>query len=237
MNLFNSNSKFLDRFFRRVNGLVWDLSTGKLGVHQPDGIYTCDVTVEGTGTNTTSTGQISINPFDQFGIAIPAFASNTPLENVAVGDLIVGAKDVLGWVVEKKAASLVLLDTKGMQKQYNPPKVAMFGQDGVMVVKSLTGLLGGERAGDFQNMLMPLLVMGDGAGLDIEKLIPLMLFSQTNGNGNASGMAGMMQTVMMMQALGGPSGGSIGRGLTASPVFSGSTTGFGSAIPPLTRTR
>lgn len=31
-NLFNQSSRFLDRFFRRVDGLVWDLSTGRLGI-------------------------------------------------------------------------------------------------------------------------------------------------------------------------------------------------------------
>ncbi|MCU1492207.1 MAG: hypothetical protein JWM85_3612 [Acidimicrobiaceae bacterium] len=228
MNLFNNQSKFLDRFFRKVDGLVWDISTGKLGVQGPDGIYTCEIT-EAEG-RTPSTAQISINPFDNFGLAIPAFATNTPHEQIAIGDLIVGAKEVLGWVIEKKPASLVLLDTKGMQKNYNPPKVAMIGQNGSMVVKSLTGLLGNGAQG-FQSSLLPLLVMGEGTNLDLEKMIPLMLFSQQGAGteGAANPMAQMMPMMMMLSAMKG--------GSSSSSSSSSGLTGGNTGVPPLTRTR
>jgi hypothetical protein len=227
MNLFNGNSRFLDRFFRKVDGLVWDITTGKLGVQSDGGIITLELTPAAEGArNAEPTAQVSINPFDQFGIAIPAFATNTNLEQIEVGDLIVGAKEVLGWVIKKNAASLVLLDTKGFQKQYNPPKVAVINQSGAMVVKNLTGLLGDTGAQGFQSALLPLLIMGGDSGLDFEKLIPLMLFSQQGQGGAAgSGIAGMLPTLMMMGALGGSN--------SSTPGIARVTTG----APPLTRNR
>lgn len=226
LNLFNNNSRFLDRFFKKVDGLVWDLSTGKLGVQGTDGIYTVDIQQPENGRGEVS-AQVSINPFDQFGIAIPAFATNTNLEQIEVGDLIVGQKEVLGWVIKKNPASLVLLDTKGFQKQYNPPKVAVINQSGAMVVKNLTGLLGDTGATSFQSSLLPLLVMGGDTGLDFEKLIPLMLFTQQGQAGAAGGLGGMLPTLMMMGALGGGQ---------AAPAVPG-RVGPGFAVPPLTRNR
>lgn len=209
MNLFNAQSKFMDRLFRKVDGLVWDVTTGKLGVDSPDGVYT----LETTAAIPASEGQvavpasynISVNPFDGFGLPIPAFASNTSFEQINAGDLIVGAKGILGWVIDKKVSSLVLLDKDGMQKQYNPPKVAIIGQDGCLVVKSLTGLLGNGAAG-LQSSLLPLLMMGEGSNLDLEKMIPLMLFTQQGqGSEGTNSLAQMMPMMLMMSALKGDS--------------------------------
>jgi hypothetical protein len=202
MNLFNSQSKFLNRLFRKVDGLVWDVTTGKLGIQGNDGVITLEV-AEGEG-NRPATFSISVNPFDGFGLPIPAFASNTPHEQIEIGDLIVGSSKVLGWVIEKKPASLVLLGQDGMQKQYNPPKVAVIGQDGCLVVKSLTGLLGGSGAQSLQSSLLPLLMMGEGTNLDLDKLLPIMLFTQ-QGQGAAGGnaLAQMLPMMMMMGALNG----------------------------------
>lgn len=228
-NLFNQSSRFLDRFFRRVDGLVWDLSTGRLGIQGNDGIITLEVNAavpagEGQEAQPASYN-ISVNPFDGFGLPIPAFAANTPHDQIEVGDLIVGASKVLGWVIEKKPASLVLLSQDGMQKQYNPPKVQVFGQDGSLVVKSLTGLLGDGTQG-FQSSLMPLLLLGGDTGLDMDKLIPLMLFQQGNGAG-ANGMASMLPMLMLLG-----NGGLGGRALQNAPL--GGNVGFGSTgAPPL----
>jgi hypothetical protein len=198
--LFNAQSKFLDRLFRKVDGLVWDVTTGKLGVQGTDGVYTLEETPNEVAGR-PSTYQISVNPFDGFGLPIPAFATNTPHEQISLGDLIVGAKGVLGWVIEKKPASLVLLAQDGMQKQYNPPKVSIIGQDGSLVVKSLTGLLGNNAQG-LQSSLLPLLMMGEGTGLDLDKMLPIMLFTQQGQGANGgNALAQMMPMMLMMGAL------------------------------------
>ena len=224
MNFLNNNnlqSRFLQRIFRKVEGLVWDLTSGKMGIQTKDGIYTCDITTAEDGTVTAG---ISVNPFDGFNLPIPAFAQNTAFDQVAVGDIVIGDTKVLGWVVEKKTASLVLLDQGGMTKQYNPPKDAIMNQSGVMVVKSLTGLLGDGNTASLQNALLPLLVLGgDNASSSLDKVLPLLLLTQQNGgnpqslsgilpllllsgNGNSGSMEKLLPLMLMQGGLGGAQG-------------------------------
>jgi hypothetical protein len=208
--MFDMNSKLMDRFFRKVDNVVWDLMTGKVGIKTKDGI----VTIEGEGDD----AQPVLNMFDQFGVAVPAFAQNTPVDSVQVGDLIMGAKDATGWVVEKKEKSFRILKADGTRTSFVPPKVAMIGFDsGVMVLRSLMNMLpGGSTAlGGMQSMLMPMLMMG-GDSIDLDKIMPMMLFSQVGNTGDPSAtnnqMGNMMQMMMMMQMMGGnkKNGGSTG---------------------------
>lgn len=228
----NISSKFLNRMFRKIDGLKWDLQTGTIGVVGADGsiaslISTHTPAIEATSSEsgtTGSTGQaastsynISVNPFDAFGMAIPAFATQVPFASIREGDMIVGDKNILGWVVGKTAATLKLLDFNGMHKTYQPPKVQILGQDGALVVQSLGGMFGGEAGvGGFQSALMPLLMLkgGDADGLD--SILPLMLFSQMQTSnpaaaataatvgGNPAAAANPMSAMMpmlMMQAM------------------------------------
>lgn len=189
--MFNSNNfsaKFLNRMFRKIEGLKWDLQSGSIGVVGADGSIASLVTShtpaveasEGVAAAAASNSyNISVNPFDAFGMAIPAFATQVPFSAIREGDMIVGDKNILGWVVGKTAATLKLLDFNGMHKTYQPPKVQILGQDGALVVQSLGGLFGGDAGvGGFQSSLLPLLMLkgGDGEGLD--SILPLMLFSQ-----------------------------------------------------------
>lgn len=189
--MFNSkdfSGKFLNRMFRKIDGLKWDLQSGSIGVVGTDSSIASLVTnnipaveaSEGVAAVAASTSyNISVNPFDAFGMAIPAFATQVPFSAIREGDMIVGDKNILGWVVGKTAATLKLLDFNGMHKTYQPPKVQILGQDGALVVQSLGGLFGGDAGvGGFQSSLLPLLMMkgGDGDGLD--SILPLMLFSQ-----------------------------------------------------------
>lgn len=214
MNMNNLNNKLMDRFFRQVDGVVWDLMTGKVGVRTSDGI----ITLEGTGDD----AQVTINMFDQFGLEVPAFAQSTPAATVAVGDLIYGDRKALGWVVSvnvkpstavtdvdssvptSAVKSFTLMTPDGTRKSWTPPKVSMLGFDsGVMVLRSLMNMLPGGNAGlgQMQNMLMPMLMMG-GDGVDLNSIMPLMLFQATNGSGDANGMGNMMQMMLMMQLIG-----------------------------------
>lgn len=196
----NITNKFMNRMFRRIGGLVWDLTSGNLGMKDENGIYTLEVTAD--------SAQIVVNPFDAFGMDIPAFATSTKLEDVAIGDIIVGDSKILGWVVEKKPASLVLLDKSGMRKQFNPPKVAVLGTDNnVLVVKNLLSVAGGEGGlAGLQGNLLPLLMLGDD--IDMESILPMLLFTQGNGAA-AGGMNSMLPLLLMKKGgLGGLGGGS-----------------------------
>ena len=179
-------NKFMERLFKKADGIVWNLMTGRIGIQTADGIATLD----GDGDD----AQININLLDQFGMGIPAFAQSTPVAGVNVGDIIFfGASDRPGWVIEKKVPTdpakqlkFVLMKVDGTRSTWTPPKVSMLGMDsGVMVLRSLMSMLPGGNAGlqGMQSMLMPMLMMGqlngDGdSGLDMEAMIPMMLMGQ-----------------------------------------------------------
>ena len=209
-NMLNSN-KLMDRFFRKVDGVVWDLMSGRVGVRSSDGI----TTIEGEGDD----AEIVLNILDQFGMEVPAFAQSTPTTAVTVGDLIVTGetKRSYGWVLEKKEKSFTVLRTDGTRTNWSPPKVQMFGLDGgVMVVRSLLNILPGGNTGlgNMQSMLMPMMMMGDGA-IDLEKMMPIMLMSQVGVDpanpaaGGTNNMGQMMNMMLMMQLLGDKKGGGI----------------------------
>lgn len=208
MNKMFDGKKLMSRFFRPVDNVVWDLMSGRIGILGREGI----TTIEGEGED----AQITINLFDQFGVAVPAFAQGTATADVKVGDLIYGASSVLGWVVDRTDKSFSVLKPDGTRTNWSPPKVAMIGFGGdVMVLRSLLNILPGGEGGlnNFQNLLMPMMLMG-GDDLDLGQMMPLMLMTQlgatapTGGgeeaaNNPLSGMSQMMPMMMMMNMLGG----------------------------------
>lgn len=200
--MFNS-SRLMERFFKPVKNVVWDLSSGRIGIATKDGI----TTIEGEGED----AQVVVNMFDQFGIAIPAFAQNTPVSAVQLGDLIYGASDVTGWVVKINEKSFEILKANGTRTRWQAPKVQMMGLEGVngvMVLRSLANMLPGGQSGlqGIQGMLMPMMMMSDG-DIDMESIMPMLLMSQmgtsaTDAEGNPNPAAGMnmgnMMPMMMM---------------------------------------
>jgi hypothetical protein len=206
MNKMFDGKKLMSRFFRPVDNVVWDLMTGRIGILGRDGI----TTIEGEGED----AEVTINLFDQFGVTVPAFAQGTATADVKVGDLIYGARGVLGWVVERTEKSFSILKPDGTRTNWSPPKVAMIGFGGdVMVLRSLINILPGGDSGlsNFQNLLMPMMLMG-GDDLDLGQILPLMLMTQLGttaptGDGDdaanpLSGMANMMPMMLMMNMLG-----------------------------------
>lgn len=186
--------KYMNRLFRKAEGVVWDLMTGRVGIRTADDSI---ATLSGGGDD----AQIEINLMDQFGMSIPAFAQSTPIESVNIGDVIFfGASEKPGWVIEKKygvkpvgsstpaakraktaadnmidPASIdhtnvqfTLMKVDGQRTTWKPPKVTMLGMGdtGVMVLRSLLTMLPGGNAGlqGMQGMLMPMMMMGGGDG-------------------------------------------------------------------------
>jgi hypothetical protein len=87
---------------------------------------------------------------------------------------------------------------------WTAPKVQMLGfESGVMVLRSLATMLpGGDKdMSQMQNLLMPMLMFGDGefGGDMMDKLMPMMLMGMMNGGGNNLG--NMMPMVMMMNMM------------------------------------
>jgi hypothetical protein len=216
--LFNPN-KMMERFFRPVDGMCWDLMSGRVGMRSPEGI----TTVSGEGAD----ARVETNMVDDFGVDVPAFAQSTPVDQVKLGDLIV-SNALTGWVIEKQDGGVFkLLQADGTRTEWAPPKQHMMGMDitngGVMVLRSLMNMFPsgeGESGGmaGIQNMIMPMMLMG--GDMDLDRIMPMVLMSQmgntipsTDGDGTAANpfaaMGGnMMQTMMMMQMFSG--GGSAG---------------------------
>lgn len=224
-------NKFFSRMFRPADGVVWDLMSGKIGVLTEDGI----ATLEGEGDDAV----VNCNMFEDFGVAIPAFAQSTPVADVKVGDIIVrGAKDNISWVVSKNEdkGTFKLMKPSGDLVSFNPPKVQMFGlEGGIMVLRSLMTMLPGGTAGlgGIQSMLLPMIQMSamTGQEMDLSSMMPMILFSTMQGAGGAGaagGMGGAMQAMMMMpllQKMMGGEGAAGGMG-SAKPLLGNKNSGF-----------
>ena len=199
--MFQMNNQFMNRFFRKVDGMVWDMMTGKLGYQQQDGIITLDLNADDPEMS-----QPVLNPFDEFGVAIPAFAQSTAVDQVNIGDIIYSSASnrVMGWIVKKSDKQFRVMRVDGTTSTWNPPKVQMIGFDtGVMVLRSLMTMMPGGQMGQMQSMLMPMMAMGMGS--DLEDMIPLMLMGGMQGSTDGNNMGQMMQTMMMMKMMGGMS--------------------------------
>lgn len=211
-NMFNPQSKILNRLFRKVEGVVWDLSSNSVGLQNSNGITTLtqtEVTTGGVGSTARVETQfgVSVNPFDAFGFPIPAFAQLTKLADINVGDLVIGDSKALGWVIKVRDRSLELMDQTGLTKNYTPPKVAVLNQDGALVVKSLSGLFGEQGALGFSGAIMPLMLMGDSGLGNLDDILPLMLLTQQSaGANNANALSQALPTILMMKSMKGGSG-------------------------------
>lgn len=210
MNLMNK--KYMDQMFRRVDNVVWDLSTGMIGVKNKDGIVTMELGEISEDKNELTDPQVVINVFDEFGMAIPAFAQSISPELINLGDMIYGSTDLRGWVVKKNAKSFEIMKADGTRSRWTPPKVKLLGFDsGVLVLRNLMNMFsnGTEGLAQFQGNLMPLMMLGgldsDGGG-DFADMIPMMLMMQMGGTGTAtSGMQNMLPMLMMMKMMKGGS--------------------------------
>lgn len=190
-------AKMMSRMFRKVDDAVWDLQTGKIGIRTKDGIVTL--------AKDEDEYQLSINILDDFGIPLPAFAQNTPVESIKEGDLIYSSSKVLGYVIKATGKSFRILKLDGQQSSWTPPKIEMIGfgdAGGVLVLRSLFNTLpdGEKGMAGLQGMLMPMLMLG-GDNLDLDSMLPMILMSQNGMMGGAGGMGNMMQTMMMMSMM------------------------------------
>lgn len=200
------NGPILDRLFRRVDNVVWDLMSGKVGIRNNEGVvtFTLEQAAAPSG-GAVNIGSININPFESFSVAIPAFASRVSASDAVPGDLIHGAHGPLGWVVERKEVAFVVMKPDGSSTTWTPPKVEMMGTgSGAMVVRSLLQLGGGEQGlGQFQSALLPMIMMGglNGEGGEngqspLDRIVPMMMMMQTS-DAKGAGMSNIAQAMMM----------------------------------------
>ncbi len=209
---FNSN-KFVRRMFRRIDGLVWDIASGKVGLRTEHGIHSVNLTGEQPVPE--------VNPFDFGAIEIPAFATQVARTDIKKGDLIVGDKDIIGWVVDETLpVALRVMDHNGTTKTFTPPTVAVMGTQGILVVQNLFNLAGGEAGGAaLANNMLPFLMM-DGGDSKLESMLPFLLMQSTGPVAGAAAAGGGMNPLMLMAMMSdkGGSGGGLG-GLMENPLM------------------
>lgn len=206
-------SAMMNRTMKKVDGVVWDLMTGVVGIKTKDAIRTLEI----TGTETDAEGAVTHtygvkeDLMAMFAYTIPAFAIAKPIELVVPGDLI-AFKDnaTFGWVKRNVGASLDIIKGDGTATNYTPTKVNMIGAGGantVLVVTSLMGMFpqGQETAGlgNLQSMLLPMLMLGGESGDTgaLDKMLPLLLMSTINQGGQGQQAAGGMNPMMLMMLM------------------------------------
>jgi len=175
--------------FRRISGLVWDITTGGIGLETANGVYSLSIAHGATPSDPKIYG-VNVNPIEGLGVKIPAFATQSTFEEVNEGDIVVGDAGIIGWVTGKTGAALKVLDHNGNNKTYSPPKVQILGSSGILVVRNLFSFTGGaDGAAGFASNLLPLLMLGGNDGdSKLEKLLPLLLLtSQAGAAGGAAG--------------------------------------------------
>ena len=170
--------KMLARMFQRVNDVVWDISTGKMGILGKNGSI---FSLVGEGED----AQVVENMFSEFGMAVPAFAQSVPFDSVQLGDLAFRPGGRPGWVVEKNPNSLILLNTDSSEGTLRRNKVVTMGMDqsGVMVLRNLFNMTGGAGQESFQ-MLMPMLMAGttnEDAGGMVQMMLMMSAMNPSAG--------------------------------------------------------
>lgn len=204
MNKFNL-SRLTDNMFRRADGVVWDVMSGKIGVVTEEGI----ATLEGTGDDAV----ININMLDEFGVAVPAYAQSTQQADVKVGDIIMTGAGLgkISWVIERKESDAGVryrtMKPTGDYGSWAPPKKTIMGFDtGVMVLRPLFSMVGGATGTDgtnglqgMQQSLMMMAMMGgnEASAGSFDKIMPFLLMG--GGMGGANNPMQMMLMMQMMQ--------------------------------------
>ena len=171
--------KMLARMFQPVKDVVWDISTGKMGILGKNGSI---FSLNGEG----EAAQVVENMFSEFGMAVPAFAQSVPFDDVQLGDLAFRPGGRPGWVVEKNPNSLILLNTDSSEGTLRRNKVVTMGMDqsGVMVLRNLFSLTGSTGQQNFQ-MMLPMLMAGS-TNEDAGDMVQMMLMMSMMGQDQAA---------------------------------------------------
>jgi hypothetical protein len=178
--MINTNS-MRDQFFREVKNVAIDIQTGKFGISNTDGISVYDK------------GTINVNPIQELGVKIPAFAMRIAVDKLVAGDIIVNGNDAVFFVELNKEGGYKVMATSGEISSLGNVKNMFFGANTVLAVKNMF-------EGSGMNPMMMALMMGDGMmGDDKMDMKSLMLMSMMGGQGGEAmgGMNPMMLMLMM----------------------------------------
>lgn len=208
VNVGNSMGNMANKFFRKVQGVVFDLQAGKIALKNADGSVT--VLEKGEDGFTLKNAEFNVT------MSVPAFALHTEVSKVKEGDLVCSDKGILGFILEVgnreglTNAAYTVLRPNGTIASTVIPTNTIMNMEGIMVVKSLdmggeggidpmmlmlmSGGLGGNGAGAIDPMMFMLMSQGKDSKID-----PMMLMAMSGGlggNGDAGGINPLMFMLM-----------------------------------------
>lgn len=200
--------KMMDRMFKKVDGVVYDMTTNSIGITKGDSIFTVTKNEEGEF-------ELSENLMASLGAPVPAFAQAKPLDSVAELDMILSQDgQPFGWIVKVNAKSLSVIKPNGTRTNVVPSKVNLLGQGQTVMVVSSMGT-GGQMnpmmlmamMGDDTDMseMLPLMMMQGGGQMDMNAMMPMLLMSKM-GKGEGEGSSEMMKMMMIQQMMGAQQG-------------------------------
>lgn len=201
--------KQVERMFKPVEGVVWDLMTGSVGIVRNGSVLTRGQ-LEYIDPDTKQEADFAINEqlFEAFSMPIPAYAQITQRAQVQLGDMVVLGNGNIGWIKKINPKSYRILTASGTTTDWTPTKIQTMGigasDDGIMVVRSLlqmggNGADGSANLANLQSSLMPLMMMG-GDSAAMQDMLPMMLMMNVNGaGGNMANMMPMMMMANMMK--------------------------------------
>lgn len=185
-----NTDKLLNKMFAKVENVVLDMTTCSIGIKSPKGDI---LTIQETqGEKGKKEFMIVDNIFD-LSMAIPAFATQQPIEAIAEGDMLVNANNIaVGWVTSKTAKQLTYLKGDGTISKMALSKVALMGGEkgtAKIISKSMV-------AGLSQNPMMLMMLQDGGVeGCDMDSMLPMLMMSQMQPT--TTGVAQPMQQNFM----------------------------------------
>ena len=173
----NTNS-MRDSFFREVKNVAIDIQSGKFGVISQDGISVYDA------------GMVNVNPIQELGVKVPAFAVRVAVDQLAEGDIILSGNDAT-FFKQKTEQGYEVVTLAGEVKQVGQVSNMFFGKNTVLAVKNMFG-----NGGAMNPMMLAMFMSDDFAKGDNKNLMLAMAMS--GGFGGASeGMNPLMLAMLM----------------------------------------
>ena len=169
--MLNTNS-MRNQFFREVKNVASDIQTGNFGMLNSDGISVFDK------------GVVNVNPIQELGVKVPAFAMRVAVDQLKAGDIIINGEDASFFVEAVKDGGYKVISTSGEMSTVGNVKNMFFGANTVLAVKNMF-------EGSGMNPMMMALMMGDGK-MDMKNIA---LMSMMGGQG------GMDSNMLMMMML------------------------------------
>lgn len=202
--------KMMERMFKKVDGVVYDMTTSAVGIVKGESIFT-------VGKNEEGEYDLVENMFSSLSAPIPAWARAVPLDQVKELDMILSQDGTpFGWVTKVNKSSMRVLKPTGTQSNVVPSKVNLLGQgQTVMVISSMgtnanTGgmdpMMMMAMMGDDADMsdLMPMLMMmqGQGGAMDMNAMIPMLMMSKMGKGEDSDGASDMMKMMLVQSMMG-----------------------------------